>query len=108
MMVERFKYEGTLHSSSYLSNNCVKMGASWLAQDFRQAGVTPSGPGAFLLLFFLMIWCTSSSLIWSAGVEKWGLLEVLMVFFQICNITHSDRLPIADSPPCWAIVSCSW
>ncbi len=27
----------------------VKMGASWSAQDFRQAGVTPSGPGAFFL-----------------------------------------------------------
>uniref|UniRef100_A0A9J7XQJ9 SCAN box domain-containing protein n=1 Tax=Cyprinus carpio carpio TaxID=630221 RepID=A0A9J7XQJ9_CYPCA len=30
---------------------------------FRQAGVTPSGPGAFLLLFFLKTWRTSSSLI---------------------------------------------
>ncbi len=28
----------------------VKMGASWSAQDFSQAGVTPSGPGSFPFL----------------------------------------------------------
>ncbi len=39
---------------------CVKMGASWLAQVFKQACDTPSGPGAFLLLFFLKTWRTSS------------------------------------------------
>ncbi len=53
MMVERLKQEGTSHSSSDLLKICVKMGASWSAQVFIQAGVTPSGPGAFLLLFFL-------------------------------------------------------
>ncbi len=53
MMVERLKQEGTSHRSSHLLKICVKMGASWSAQVFRQAGVTPSGPGAFLLLFFL-------------------------------------------------------
>ncbi len=62
MMVERLKHEGTLQSSSDLLKICVKMGGSWSAQVFRQAGVTPSGPGAFLLLFFLKTWRTSSSL----------------------------------------------
>ncbi len=52
-MVEHLKHEGTLHSSSDLLNICVQMGASWSAQDFRQTGVTPSGPGAILLLFIL-------------------------------------------------------
>ncbi len=47
MMVERLKHEGTSHSSNDLLKLFVKMGASWSAQDFRQAGVTPSGPGAF-------------------------------------------------------------
>ncbi len=37
-----------------------------------------------------------------------GLLEVLMVFFQTCSRTHSDRLPVGDSPQCWGKVSCSW
>ncbi len=49
------------------------MGASWSAQVFKQAGVTPSGPGGFLLLFFLKTWRTSSSLIWSAGVGERGV-----------------------------------
>ncbi len=47
MMVERLKHEGTSHSSSDLLKIFMKMEASWSAQDFRQAGVTPSGPGAF-------------------------------------------------------------
>ncbi len=72
MMVERLKHEGTSHSSSDLLKICVKMGASWSAQVFRQAGVTPSGPGAFLLLFFLKTWRRSSSLICSAGVGGGG------------------------------------
>ncbi len=65
-----------LHSSSDLLKIFVKMGDSWSAQVFRQAVVTPSGPGAFLLLFFLKTWHTSSSLICSAGVGRGGLLEV--------------------------------
>ncbi len=40
------------HSSSDLLKICVKMGASWSAQDFRQAGVTPSGPGNFFRLIY--------------------------------------------------------
>ncbi len=76
MMVEHLKHEGTSHSSSDLLKICVKMGASWSAQVFRQAGDTPSGPGAFLLLFFLKTWCTSSSLICSVGVGERGLQEV--------------------------------
>ncbi len=27
-----------------------------------------------------------------------------MVFFQTCNRTHSDRLPVVDSPQCWGMV----
>ncbi len=41
----------------------MKMGASRSAQDFRQTGVTPSGPGAFFLFCFRKTWHTSSSLI---------------------------------------------
>ncbi len=52
MMVERLKHEGTSHSSSDLLKICVKMGASWSAQVFRQAGDILSGPGAFLFFFF--------------------------------------------------------
>ncbi len=52
-MVECLKHEGTSHSSSDLLKICVKMGASWSAQVFRQAGDTPSGPAAFLILIFL-------------------------------------------------------
>ncbi len=51
-MVEHLKQGGTSHSSSDLLKICVKMGTSWSAEDFRQAGVTPSGPSAFLLLFY--------------------------------------------------------
>ncbi len=46
MMVERLKQQGISHSSSDLLKICVKMGASWSAQTFRQAGETPSGPEA--------------------------------------------------------------
>ncbi len=63
MMVERLKHEGTSHSSSNMLNIFVKMGASWSAQDFRQAGVTPSGPGALFHFCFRKTWHTSSSLI---------------------------------------------
>ncbi len=60
-------------SSSDLLKIFVKMGASWSAQDFRQAGVTPSGPGAFLLFCFRKTWHTSSSLILIAGVGERGV-----------------------------------
>ncbi len=30
-----------------------------------------------------------------------------MVFFQTCNRTNSDRLPVVDSPQCWGMVSCN-
>ncbi len=72
MMVEHLKHEGTSHSSSDLLKIFVKMGASWSAQVFRQkTGVTPSGPGAFLLLFFLKNW-HSLSLMSSVGVGERG------------------------------------
>ncbi len=72
MMMERLKHEGTSHSSSDLLKICVTMGASWSVQILRQTGDTPSGPGAYLLLFFLKTWRTSTSLIYSAGVGGGG------------------------------------
>ncbi len=73
MMVERLKHEGTSHSSRDLLKICVKMGASWSAQDFRQTGVKPSGPVAILLLFILKTLRMSSSLICSACVGEVGV-----------------------------------
>ncbi len=77
MMVEHLKHEGTLHSSSDLLKTFVKMGASWSAQVLRQAGDALSGPGAFLHLFSLKTWRTSSSLIFSAGVGDSGFAGVV-------------------------------
>ncbi len=73
--MEHLKHEGTSHSSSDLLKIFVKMGASWSALDFRQTGDTPSGPGAFLLLFSLKTCRTSSSLIFSVGVGEKGVVE---------------------------------
>ncbi len=75
-MVEHLKHEGTLHSSSNLLKILVKMGASWSAQVLRQVGDTLSGPGAFLLFFYLKTWRTSSSLIFSAIVGDKGVVNV--------------------------------
>ncbi len=91
------------------------MGASWLAQVFRQTGVTQSGHGAFpfLLLEYLAHFvfadlnCRCGG--WggvTGGVN--GGVEWCGVFFQTCSRTHSYRLPVVDSPPCWGMVSCSW
>ncbi len=81
-MVEHLKYAGTTHSSSDLLKNFVKMGAGWSPLVLKDAGDTLSGPGAFLLLFSLKTWRTSSSLfpvqVWGRG----GLLEVLMVVWR--------------------------
>ncbi len=88
------------HSSSDLLQIRVKMGASWSAQVFRQAGGTPSGPGAFLLLFFQKTWHTSSSLNCRCG-RDWGCRRCEWCFFQTCSRTRSDRLPVVDSPQCW-------
>ncbi len=57
-------------------------------------------------------WCTGRRAVCKVG-------EVLMVvwrcpavqcgvFFQTCNRTHSNRLPVVDSPQCWGTVSYSW
>ncbi len=73
MMVEHLKHEGTSHRFSDLLKTFVKMGASWSAQVLRQAGDTLSGPGAFLLLFSLTTWHTSSSVIFSAGLGERGV-----------------------------------
>ncbi len=40
----RLKEARTSNSSSYMLKICEKMGASWSAQVFRQAGVTPVRP----------------------------------------------------------------
>ncbi len=69
MMVECLKHEGTSHSSSDLLKICVKMGASRSAQVFRQAGDTPSGPGAFLRLFF---WRPGTRHLLLSVVQLWG------------------------------------
>ncbi len=98
MMVEHLKHEGTSHSSSDLLKICVKMGASWSAQVFRKAGDTPSGPGAFLLFFFLKTWCTSSSNICSTGVGERGVAGGVNGVFQTRSRTHSAHLPVVYSP----------
>ncbi len=85
MMVECLKHEGTSHSSSDLLKIFVKMGASWSAQDFRQAGVTPSGPGAFFLFCFQKTWRTSSSLIWIAGLGERGVAGGVNGFVERCS-----------------------
>ncbi len=72
MMVERLKQAGTSHNSRDLLKIFEKRGASSSAQVFRQTGVTQSGPGAFLHLFFLKTWHTSSSLICSGGGGEGG------------------------------------
>ncbi len=54
MMVERLKQQETSHSSRDLLKICVKIGASWSAQTFRQAGEIPSGPEAFLDFCLMM------------------------------------------------------
>ncbi len=53
MMVEHLKHVGNLHSSRDLLKICVKRVARCSAQVFWQACDTPSGPGVFLLSFFL-------------------------------------------------------
>ncbi len=41
------------------------------------------------------------------GEEQWGENTTLQVF-QTSNITHSNRLPVVDSPQCWGMVFYSW
>ncbi len=67
MMVEHLKQQGTSHSSRDLLKICVKMGASWSAQTFRQAGEILSGPEAFLDFCFLKTQFTSSTQTLSTG-----------------------------------------
>lgn len=45
-MIGALKQEVTSHSSRDMLKICVKIGASWLAQTFRQEGDMLSGPGA--------------------------------------------------------------
>ncbi len=63
-----FEARGDFTQLQWSVEDLCEDGGSWSAQDFRQTGVTPSGPGAFLLFFFLKTLCRSSSLICSAGV----------------------------------------
>ncbi len=66
--MERLKQQGTLHCSRDLLKICVKMGASWSAQTFRQAGEIPSGPEVFLDFCFLKIRFTSSTQTLNTGI----------------------------------------
>ncbi len=104
MMVKRLKHEGTLCSSSDLLKIFVKMWASWSAQDFRQAGVTQSGPGTFFLFCLRKTWHTSSLLIWIAGVGREGLLEVLMVVWRGaqsgCGVFFKPAIELIQSASC--------
>ncbi len=107
MMVERLKHERTSHSNSDLLKICVKMGGgSWVSTGLKTdwchtiwAWCLPSGtrPGTRHPLL-------SAVQVWGRG----GLQEVWMAFFQTCNRTYSDRLPVVDSPQCWGMVSCNW
>ncbi len=81
MMVERLKHEGTSHSSSDLLKICVKMGASWSAQDLRQAGDTPSGPGAFL-----------QGLVLSCPVLSCLVLSCLVLSCLICRSGIPEKI----------------
>ncbi len=105
-MVEHLKHEGNSHSSSDLLNICMKMGASWSAQVFREPGDTSSGPGAFLLLFFLKTWRMSSFLsavqVWGGGVAE----GVNGVFFKpAVELIQICQLLILQSAGGWCLVS---
>ncbi len=63
----KLKQQGTSHSSRDLLKICVKMGASWSAQTFRQTGEIPSGPEGFLGFCFLKIRFTYSTHTLSTG-----------------------------------------
>ncbi len=106
MMVEHLKHEGISHSSGDLLKICVKMGDSCSAQVFRQAGNTPSGPDAFLLLFLLKIWRTSS-LICSAGVGRGGCRRREWCFFKpaIELIQIVCQMLILQSAGGWCLVN---
>ncbi len=119
MMVERLKHEGTSHSSSDLLKICVKMGASWSAQVLGRLVTHHLG---LVLSFFCSFWRSGARHLLLSAVQVWGrggMLEVLMVvwrgvqggcgvFVQTCSRTHSDRLPVVDSPECCGMVSCNW
>ncbi len=61
-------------------------GLRWSAQVLRQAGDTLSCPGAFLLLFSLKTWCTSSLLIFSAGVGERGVAGGVIGCVKRCSV----------------------
>ncbi len=108
MMVESLKHEGTLHSSSDLLKICGKMVSSWSAQVLWQAGDTVWAwcfPSFVLFedlahVIFAYLQCRCGG----GGGGAGGVNGV----FQTCNRTHSDRLPVVDSPECWGMVSCNW
>ncbi len=119
-MVERLKHEGTSHSSSDLLKIVVKMGGQLVSTGF-QTGWCDTSLGLVLFSYSAPRRPGAHPLHWSE-VQVWGrggLLEVLMVvwrgvqggcgvYIQICNRTHSDCLPVVDSPQCWGMVSCNW
>lgn len=72
MIVDCFRQERTLNSSSELLKIWLKMKASWSVQIFRQEGDTLSWPGAFLIFCLWNSWHTSCSQILSAGGRSRG------------------------------------
>ncbi len=57
------------------------MGACWSVQDFRQAGLTPSEPGAFFL-FYLLALLVFADLNCRCGGE--GVVGDVNVFVEKC------------------------
>ncbi len=95
---------------------------SWgqlVSTGFRKAIVTPSGPGAFSFsasrrsgsLIFADLNCRCGERGVAGGVIiVWRCVQsgVWVFFFQICNRTHSDCLPVVDSSTVLGMVSCNW
>ncbi len=93
MMVERLKHEGTLHNSSDLLKICVKMWASWSAQDFSQTDVTVWAwcffpfllPEDLLHIVFAYLNCRCGGEGVAGGVNgcvEWCPVRVWDVFFK--------------------------
>ncbi len=93
---------GQLVSTVFQTDWCNTIWAWWFF-SFSASG----RPGALRLRW-------SDLQLWGRG----GLLELLMVvwrgvqsgwwvFFQTCNRTHLNRLPVVDSTQWWWMVSCS-
>ncbi len=83
----------------------------WLAGQCRFLGRLVTHHLGLVPSFSCSFWRPGTHSLLLSAVQVWGrggLQEVWMVFFQTCNRTHSDRLPVIDSPQCWRMVSCNW